>query len=266
MTDCRPYCWGKEGKKIQAALAIEDPEESRVAARAAVREGLHSDQQARDNVIRFLLDKMRWIRVEDYADLLLEIAEIDPRASGTLDFGLLERLPREERLRIYGDALSTGVVKLKHGTTFGAGNALYRSAAEGLDELRPLMESQIKLAGSDAEFIFELLALTSGGKDREAAAARAVKRMRLMSAQEFEGRMESIPGFRRAVIEVAKFVCVESNDQRCGMMAEVTRQQQALAAEKSSGVLQQISDWADWRVQLRQSTGRYVDQHEARSE
>jgi hypothetical protein len=255
IVDCRPNCWGKEGLEIQAALAIADPEESRAAAREAVRRGLFGAKEARKNVIGFLESQMRWVPVEDYADILIEASDAglcDCRV--VLDNAHLLRSPREYRIAICGEAITQGDVMLAYGSSMPAYAAISLAATDGLSELRALIESNIEIAGTDAEFFLEMLELTGGGVDREDAAAKAVTRLKAMPPQQMYEKMEGKPSFRRAVLRIASYSCVAGDDPRCLDLLEVSKQQQALAAELKSGEAIEMPDPADWSYQLREIT------------
>jgi hypothetical protein len=256
IVDCRPNCWGKEGLEIQAALAIEDPEESKAAAREAVRKGLFSDRQSRKNVITFLSTQRRWVPVEDYADILIEAHDAGlADGRGVLDYALLLRSPREYRIAIYGEAISNGTVTLAYGTSMPAYSAIGLAAVEGLSELQPLVEANIELVGTEAEYYLEMLALTSGGVDREDAAAKAVARLQAMPPHQLYDKMEKNSSFRRAVLQIVDFSCVEGNDPRCLDLLEVSQKQQALlAAAQKAGQEIMVSDPVTWRFHLHETT------------
>ena len=209
--------WGPPLQAIQNAAQISDPVAREAALRDAIRKNLlESSPAVANEVLGYLGTSRRWLDIRPFEDILTEYGRIHPSndaVSWFLDEAELERLPRDERLRVYAAAIVEGRTTLKRGRPLLRQSAMLLASDDGLAELKPLLEAHhpeeppdVRLSCPLPELLIRL-DLGAGGADREDANRLAGDRLATMKDTEFRERMNTDAAFQKVVTEIASYVC-----------------------------------------------------------
>jgi hypothetical protein len=254
-------------RAIRDAAMISEPAKRETELREAIRKGLlESDHETASLVFGYLSDASRWLDLRPFDDILMQFSKVDPvhRGAWLLDQAEVPRMPRDERLRVYAEAIVNGSVTLRHGWPMPRQTAIFLASDDGLAELKPLIEAhygemalEVQRATPLAEALVRL-DLGAGASDREDAARLASERLAAMSDVEFRDRMDADAAFRTVVETLSSFVCrVDPFRARrnpgCASIKSVVRRQvqvvenaahaRALAAGTGLAAPQESEDW-----------------------
>lgn len=232
-------------RAVRDAALIPDARQREEALRHAIREGLFADdQEVRTQVFSYLSQNIRWLDLRPYADVIEHFAREDSLHRGLwlLDDDDLARAPRSERLVVYQAAIENGVTRLARGRPLTRESAMAFAASEGMTEIEPLVarfsvmvDERWKKSFGFASFP-ALFALGTGAANREDALRVASQRLAAMTDGEVKAKMDDDPGFRDAVLQVARDVCIADpfsgrRNPGCADMKLVTGRQVALGRE-----------------------------------
>jgi hypothetical protein len=252
---------------IAVAASISDPQRHDIELRQAISVGLlESDRDTASLVFSYLSDASRWLDLRPFDDILMQFAEVSHSHSiaWLLDQAEVPRMPRDERLRVYAEAIVNGSVTLRHGWPMARQTAIRLASDDGLAELRPLIEAhygemapEVQRATPLAEALVRL-DLGAGASDREDAARLASERLAAMSDVEFRDRMDADAAFRTVVETLSSFVCrvdpfrarrnpgcasIKSVVKRQVQVVENAAHARALAAGTGLAAPQESEDW-----------------------
>ena len=209
---------GPATEAIEKAARVADPAARETALRQAIRKGLLDREPAIANeVFGYLSRNIRWLDLRPFEDILTEYSRIDPlheRAMWLMDEAELLRTPRDQRLRIYSAAIVEGTTTLRHGRPLPRQSAMLLAAADGLAELKPLIETHYPEESAEVRRDLPLpelltrLELGAGAADREDANRLASERLAGMKDDEFRERMGTDAAFRKVVEDISSYVCI----------------------------------------------------------
>lgn len=229
-------------KAIHDAASVRGPGQREEAVRQAIREGLSAeDKEVRNQVFSYLSQNTRWLDLRPFEKILLEFSRIDDthRGQWLLDDAELTHASRAVRLDLFQRAIVSGEITLPHGRALPRDLAMSFAALQGLGELEPLVEqfaNHIEERWKES-FQFEtfpaLFRLGSGARDREDALRLSSLRLASMADKDVKAKMDSDAGFRGAVLQVARDVCVADPfsgrlNSGCADMKSVVGRQTAL--------------------------------------
>ena len=240
---------GPAVQAIQRAAIVKEPAEREQALREGIRAGLLSaDPEVRREVFSYLCRMSdRWLDLRPYTDLLEQYAAVPGEGGRGLrlaDDVELFRAPREERIELYRRAIVEGKVLLKRGTPLDRWNAVRGAAWQGLDELRPLIETYYPLtpglaADTPIEQLRLWLDLRAGAIDREDALRLASQRLAKLEDREFESRMDGDPIFKQTVLQNAQDACALNpftgeRNPACASLYEIAKKQKERHAQREA--------------------------------
>jgi hypothetical protein len=229
-------------KAIHDAASVRDSRQREEALRQAIREGLFADdRKVRNQVFSYLSQNTRWLDLRPYGEILLQFSRSDETHRGRwlLDDVELARSRREERLSIYQEAIKRGHISLRNGSPLDRFGAVEAVALEGLSALRLLVDQHYGDLPKDLQArapydeLVESLELRAGAADREDALRLSSQRLAAMADKEVKAKMDADSGFCRAVLQVARNVCVADpfsgrRNPGCADMKSVVVRQTAL--------------------------------------
>ena len=202
---------------VADAARISDPVTREAALRDAIRTGLlESEPAVAKEVLGYLGKSIRWLDLRPFEDILTEYGRAHPSDDAVfwfLDDLDLFRAPRDERLRVYAAAIVEGSARLKRGAPLLRQTAMRLAAADGLAELKPLIETHYAEETAQDRRLFPLpdllvrLGLGAGAADREDAYRLASERLAAMNDGVFRDRMNTDEAFKKVVDGIASDVC-----------------------------------------------------------
>ncbi len=206
-----------EEQAIYDAARISDPVTREAALRDAIRKGvLESEPVVAKEVVAYLGKGIRWLDLRPFEDILTEYGRTHPSDDAVfwfLDDLDLFRAPRDERLRVYAAAIVEGSTRLKRGAPLLRQTAMRLAAADGLAELKPLIETYYPEETAQDRRLFPLpdllvrLDLGAGAADREDAYRLASERLAAMNDGVFRDRMNTDEAYRKVVEQISGDVC-----------------------------------------------------------
>jgi hypothetical protein len=241
---------GPLARPVCDAAKLKDPVEREKTLRVALQERLLStDNITRDQVFKYLSENSRWLDLRPYGELLEEFAKLDSRPRGLwlLDEAELAHRARDERIEVFRRAITEGRITLAHGRPITREVAMSFAALTGLTELQGLVEDHknevddVWKRSLKFESFPALFELTAGAADREDAVRRGAMKLASMGDDDFAIRMESDPGFRSAVLQVATDACApnplaEQRSPSCLEFREVSKRQVTLQKRRQAAL------------------------------
>jgi hypothetical protein len=233
---------------IRDAAMNPDREERQIGIESALRAGLlDPTPETRRLVLEFLWSNSRWIDFGPFEAIFREHDKEFHAHAGLwfLDINQLNRMSRDERLRIHQSAIVSGEVLLAFGRPWMRIQAIEAAAREGLSELESAVHQYYQeLPDQFAQRFpiekFELYVhLTAGGASREPAFTIAAQRLASIDQNVFSERMAGDPHFRDVAIEIAEYVCMSNpygfdRNAGCGYIGEIVNVQRAVLAQRPS--------------------------------
>ena len=160
------------------------------------------------------------VEVEEIYERFLAVDPDGPDSNGIreqLGLSRLKRLPREQRARVYWDALENGGVTLTTGTRLTATRALMRAAGEGLEEFSDELKRRaatldtlvIRRGVKTSDLYLWSLRLGAGARDENDATLRRTTRLLEMRQEAIAEELRADSAFRMTVLMLAQGACSE---------------------------------------------------------
>lgn len=204
-------------KQIQAAARVESANKRGEALRMAVLEGLrNADRKQAEGVISFLEDNSQWIPMTELKPIVSELDPVDPtteRLQLLIDRAELTASDKQERLRIYSEAILDGESRYGVRGMLTRRTGMSAAALDGMSELMPIIEAQYaKLSPgwqktTTLDWLRWQMHLGAGANDGREALALSLARLQEMGPKAIARESRESAGFREAVVIVARLSC-----------------------------------------------------------
>jgi hypothetical protein len=259
--------------EVCAADEIEDEGRRTEELDRALAEALRSGNgEVRDRAFRFVSDResvtpLLWddrpvdpLRLEEAllafdaletAEARREHAKADPddvdrivrhHGQELLDEVGLRRAPKAERLSVYERAIVEGRAPFGKVSTMPRETAMTFSAAEGLSELAaivavrcPDLGEMTKASWGGCDGLAAEFELRAGAEDSVDAITRAARRLAAMPVDELFARLRASAGWRRAVAQTARSVCLVGSLEDCQGLEPMSAGLKALMRREYAG-------------------------------
>lgn len=227
------------------AFELGEPEEIDRLLRTEFRQALLSQDATLRGEAFYLLAGKRWqIDIRPYFSMIEEFATLDresDRAARFIRSVAFDYAPRETRRHAYERAIVDGSFTTTSGLAFGREVAIRCAANEGFVELREMVRANydrlsnpVKQSFLNLEEVLAELELRAGAQNVFDAWKVGAGRLAAMDPAEIAKRLDAEPGFRAAVVNLARTACFRFRDEPCQAIVQIEDRLRALdRAERS---------------------------------